>query len=320
MNEKTRLLLVDDDPNNLNVLEDMLEDEYVLDLAYDGKEAIEKIANETYDLAVFDIMMPNMTGVEAVRHVREKLESDLPVVFLTAYGDAKNMHEAIKVSTRGFFLKPLAEQEDEFLALVRNITKSRKEEQSIHSLLSENTHLLELRIESDSNSIESTVSYLANIIAHKPAPLIDVAAFRLVLQEVLLNIQYYGCLGLSSESREEDIFDTIIVKSRKTNVTNGKRIRVVYSWEETSSMVRVLCEDPTENFTNWRNIIRFANIETYDAYIEGETFYRLSTIKPLFDDVFASHGRGFYIINLYANLLINEQGNRIAVEFPQSAK
>lgn len=311
--EKGKLLLVDDNRDNLMVLEDMFDEEYELEFALNGKEALEKIEKHAFDVAIFDIMMPVMDGIAAVKILREEYHSDLPVIFLTAFGDVKNIHEALRLSARGFFLKPIDTQAEEMQSLIKKIALSSREERMIAKIVSKYARSIDLLIDSDSNSIESSINYFANISKSKRGEDFPIDAFKTVLQEVMLNIQYYGCFGLTGELRNEEIFDAVLKHSLSSPLTRENKIGIRYISNEES--IKVLCVDPSSNFKDWKSIIRYEVIEKFEDFLDGETFYRLQSVKPLSDDIFAVHGRGYHIISMYSNLYINETGNKTVVAF-----
>ena len=77
MSKTTRILICDDDP--------IVHQSLSLYLAYDGKQALEMIKKEHYDLMLLDQMMPGMTGMEVCQAVRK--DSQLPIIMLTARGE-----------------------------------------------------------------------------------------------------------------------------------------------------------------------------------------------------------------------------------------
>jgi DNA-binding response OmpR family regulator len=68
-----RLLVVDDEPSIVKGLKFSLEqDGYLVDSAFDGKEALEKLEITKYDLVILDVMLPEVDGLEVLRRIREK--------------------------------------------------------------------------------------------------------------------------------------------------------------------------------------------------------------------------------------------------------
>lgn len=86
--KKTRVLLVDDEPNILVPLEFlMLQQGYDVELAYNGQEALVKMERAIPNIVVLDIMMPEMDGFEVTRQIRNNAKFDKThIIFLTAKG------------------------------------------------------------------------------------------------------------------------------------------------------------------------------------------------------------------------------------------
>ena len=98
--QRPRLLLVDDEPTNLQVLRHVLQADYRLLFATDGARALQVTREQLPQLILLDIMMPGMDGYEATRAIRlsEKVDAaDIPIIALTANAfaeDAKAAHDA----------------------------------------------------------------------------------------------------------------------------------------------------------------------------------------------------------------------------------
>ena len=110
-----RILLVDDDPLNLDLLAQELADlGHTTFQAGSGSEALEKIAGCHPDLILLDYQMPGMNGVEVLREIR-KANQEVPVVMITAYGTIERAVEAMKAGADDFITKPF---DPDHLALV----------------------------------------------------------------------------------------------------------------------------------------------------------------------------------------------------------
>lgn len=100
------ILVVDDDAMNLRRAAHVLEkDSFEVVLAKSGAEGLAKVKENPVDLILLDIEMPEMNGIETFRKMQEK-NINVPVIFLTASGDRKNVIEAIKLGAVGYIKKP----------------------------------------------------------------------------------------------------------------------------------------------------------------------------------------------------------------------
>jgi CheY-like chemotaxis protein len=81
-----RILIVDDEPFNLDLLEqELTERGYRVERARDGEEALDKLQASQPDLVFLDYMMPGMNGLEVLKEIRGR-KIDVPVVMITAHG------------------------------------------------------------------------------------------------------------------------------------------------------------------------------------------------------------------------------------------
>ncbi len=87
--EPARILVVDDEEHIRLLFKEELEDEgYVVDLASNGLEALERVRASAYDVIVLDIKMPGMDGIQALTEIK-KINKDQPVILCSAYGEFK---------------------------------------------------------------------------------------------------------------------------------------------------------------------------------------------------------------------------------------
>jgi DNA-binding NtrC family response regulator len=107
MSRKYNLLIVDDEEPLRVLLESELgeSDEFDVDLAVDGGEAINKIQAKVYDVILLDIRMPRVSGTEVLKFVQE-YSPTTQVIILTNYADVKTAIETIKLGAYDFLAKP----------------------------------------------------------------------------------------------------------------------------------------------------------------------------------------------------------------------
>lgn len=119
-NKKYQILIVDDEPVNRLVLEGYLgKEQFDITEAEDGHEAIALVnQNKTFDLILLDVMMPGLTGFDVCLEVRKKYNlCELPIIFLTAKSQLKDMQKGYQVGANDFLYKPVIMEE--FLAKIQ---------------------------------------------------------------------------------------------------------------------------------------------------------------------------------------------------------
>lgn len=104
--KNNNLLVVDDDPYVLESLSSLLaEFGYAVSTCKNGREALEKIKEQRFDVVLTDIKMPDVTGIELLRRIRN-IDTQLPVILLTAFAELDVAVDAIKRGAFDFITKP----------------------------------------------------------------------------------------------------------------------------------------------------------------------------------------------------------------------
>lgn len=112
--EKYKLLLVDDDPFILQSISSALEqEEYQVDTAANGKEAIELLEENKFDLVLTDLVMDPIDGIGVLKSAKEK-NSDTMVIILTGFGDLISAIDALRLDADDYLLKPCEPEELSF--------------------------------------------------------------------------------------------------------------------------------------------------------------------------------------------------------------
>ena len=123
MKDKPVILVVDDQPQNLELLEAYLAPQgYGIVTAANGEEALDKLSGNPIDLMLLDIMMPGMDGFEVTRRVRrDNMHRLLPIILVTALRETEDRIKGIEAGCDDFISKPLDKME--LLARVRSLLK-----------------------------------------------------------------------------------------------------------------------------------------------------------------------------------------------------
>ncbi|MEL7331179.1 MAG: response regulator [Cyanobacteria bacterium J06560_2] len=117
--EPQGILIVDDNPTNLEVLsESLIQEGFQVAVAIDGEGALEQISYHPPELILLDVMMPGIDGFETCQRLKENPETvDIPVIFMTALSDAQNKVKGLSLGAIDYITKPF--QHEEVLARVR---------------------------------------------------------------------------------------------------------------------------------------------------------------------------------------------------------
>lgn len=106
---RPKLLVVDDEPLNLQVLRQILQQDYQLLFARDGEKALALAQAERPDLILLDIMMPGITGLETCQRLKQQPETQgIPVIFVTALSDDRDETEGFAVGCVDYITKPVS--------------------------------------------------------------------------------------------------------------------------------------------------------------------------------------------------------------------
>lgn len=106
---RPKLLLVDDEPVNLQVLKQILQQDYRLLFARDGEKALSLADSEQPQLILLDIMMPGITGLETCQRLKQNANTQhIPIIFVTALAETRDETEGFKMGCVDYITKPVS--------------------------------------------------------------------------------------------------------------------------------------------------------------------------------------------------------------------
>ncbi|MBP1744869.1 MAG: winged helix family two component transcriptional regulator [Firmicutes bacterium] len=128
MGEK-RVLIAEDEKEIRNIIKEYMSmDSYIVDEAADGREALELFAKNEYDIILVDIMMPEISGWDVCRKVRES--SEVPIIILSAKGQEYDKLRGFELGIDDYIVKPFSPREllARIKVIFRRNDKAKKEE------------------------------------------------------------------------------------------------------------------------------------------------------------------------------------------------
>ncbi|HAU53090.1 MULTISPECIES: response regulator transcription factor [Sphingobacterium] len=109
MNAKSNLLLVDDHTELLEFIADDLNEDYQITTSSNGREALDVLATEYFDLIVSDVMMPEMDGFELCQKIKEDIAyAHIPVILLTAKNSIESKIQGLEYGADAYIEKPFS--------------------------------------------------------------------------------------------------------------------------------------------------------------------------------------------------------------------
>lgn len=194
---KPRILVVDDEAFNIEIIQGYLEDEdYLLDTAQDGVEAWEKLEREpeSYDAVLLDRMMPRMNGMEVLARIKEHpLLRQTPVILQTARAAKADVVEGIRAGAYYYLAKPF--DEAMLISVVRTAVRDSRQYRRVRDELKETTRALGLMREArfryrTLTEARGLAALLANACPHAEAVAMGLA-------ELMINAVEHGNLGIT---------------------------------------------------------------------------------------------------------------------------
>ena len=125
VSEKPLLLIIEDEPDVQNYLALLLENDYIIELATNGKEGLAKAERIIPDIIISDVMMPERDGFSLAQELKENKKTDhIPILLLTALADTDDRIEGWRSGADAYLTKPF--KKEELRAILENLELSRK--------------------------------------------------------------------------------------------------------------------------------------------------------------------------------------------------
>ncbi|MFY0684315.1 MAG: hybrid sensor histidine kinase/response regulator [Balneola sp.] len=277
------ILVVDDAQANVVLLSHILEKEgFRVEKCYDGDEALEKIKQNTPDLILLDIMMPNMSGIEVGEELRRSEYEYIPIIFLSSSKDSVDKVQAFESGGVDFLNKPF--DKDELLIRVRNhlmLKILREESEQQLKTLKEREHELSEANQKKyklmrmlSHDIKNPISGIMGLVSilleddtldaaekTEMLELIKISSDKLLsLVKDLLDREVIENQFDSIELKNENIVDVVqqVIKANRSKA-GLKKIKILYESYESEIVLRIDKEKIQNIFnTLLANAIKFS--------------------------------------------------------------
>ncbi len=252
------VLVVDDEPTNLSLMGQILQEKYNVKVARDGEKALEiSFSDHPPDLVLLDVVMPGIDGFEVCRQLKENPSTrQIPVIFLTGMSSHENEEAGLKLGAVDYITKPfnasivqvrvhnhiqLKRYQDQLEELVKERTRelSLTQDATINSLAS----LAETRDNETGGHIRRTQKYLKALARH----LMDHPKFRGMLTPQTIELMYKS--APLHDIGKVGVPDSILLKPGKLTDEEFEEIKkhTTYGYEAIQ-MAKRSFEGKTESF------------------------------------------------------------------------
>jgi CheY-like chemotaxis protein len=292
-NNKSRILVVDDEALNIEIILGMLEGEnYQFDVARDGVEAWALLEGnpEAYDVVLLDRMMPRMDGMEVLSRIKSHtLLRHIPVILQTAMNAREHMVEGIRAGAYYYLVKPY--DGDVLVSVVRTAARDNRQYRNILKELREATRTLGL-LHSGCFRFRTLAEAraLATLLANACPNSESVA---MGLAELMINAVEHGNLGINYQEKSvlnaAGFWEAEVERRLALDTLSTRQVEVEFSRDEDT--IRILITDQGEGF-DW------------------EKYLTLSPERAL-----DNHGRGIAMAKMlsFSELEYRGRGNQVAV-------
>ncbi len=288
---EANILVVDDDPINIQIIEDYLEDEsYQIQSCMSGEAALEFLSNTEHgiDIVLLDRMMPGMDGLDVLSAMKNHSHLQyIPVIIQSARARKSEILEGVKAGAFYYLTKPF--EEEELLSIVRTATKDSLQFREVQTLLAETYKSFSL-LSSGSfefKTVKDAVALAGLLARNYPNPQKVVTGLR----ELLLNAVEHGNLAITYDEKttlnaEFKLHEEI---TRRMELPEYKDKNVFVELVSTETEITITISDQGKGF-NWKE------------YME---------VSP--ERVMDNHGRGIVMANLmsFDSVTYEGCGNRV---------
>lgn len=266
---RNHVLVVDDEPLNVEILCDVLEGEnFVVSSAGNGADAWQKLLDgEIPDLVVLDRMMPVMDGMEFMRRIKGDARfAGIPVIMQTAAADPAQVKEGIAAGVLYYLTKPYAP--DDLMAIVRAVVADLEDRDAAAHSSERDASLVALLTQGEFGfRTLAEVELLAGTLALL-CP--DPARAALGLSELMVNAVEHGNLAISydekSHLRRNNAWESEVQRRLADPVLGRRLARIAYANEDGQPVFTI--SDQGEGFA-WQRYLDFEPERVFDPNGRG---------------------------------------------------
>jgi CheY-like chemotaxis protein/anti-sigma regulatory factor (Ser/Thr protein kinase) len=277
-----RVLIVDDEPFNLEILSEHLNDAgYETATAMDGEEAWEVLQADRigFDTILLDRMMPRMDGMQVLAKLKQHPEfQHIPVIMQTAVGAAENVQEGLAAGAYYYLIKPF--QREMLLAIVAAAVGFHTERSQLEREISEHADSYKLLVNGEFHFRTLDEARQLTLLLSRACP--DPQRVALGLSELLVNAVEHGNLAISYGDK------TRLLRAGRWQEEIDARLRdaryqhrvVTVNFVSAADEVRIRIQDQGAGF-DWQPFLEFSAERAFDPHGRGISMARMMSFDSV---------------------------------------
>jgi CheY-like chemotaxis protein/anti-sigma regulatory factor (Ser/Thr protein kinase) len=277
-----RVLIVDDEPFNLEILSEHLNDAgYETTTAMDGEEAWEVLQADRigFDTILLDRMMPRMDGMQVLAKLKQHPEfQHIPVIMQTAVGAAENVQEGLAAGAYYYLIKPF--QREMLLAIVAAAVGFHTERSQLEREISEHADSYKLLVNGEFHFRTLDEARQLTLLLSRACP--DPQRVALGLSELLVNAVEHGNLAISYGDK------TRLLRAGRWQEEIDARLRdpryqhrvVTVNFVSAADEVRIRIKDQGAGF-DWQPFLEFSAERAFDPHGRGISMARMMSFDSV---------------------------------------
>jgi len=223
MSEGQRILIVDDSPSGIKVLNDALQSEYQISATTSGEDALRLAKEQRPDLILLDIKMPGMDGYEVCRRLKADEETrSITVLFVTILNEVEDETRGLELGAVDYIVKPISPAI--VRARVRNHMRLKMHQDRLEELVKERTlELAEAKLRAEKANAAKN-EFLANLSHEVRTPMSSILGMTEMVLSGELNEEQRECLEMANEAGRTllrlltDLLDIARIESGKLSI------------------------------------------------------------------------------------------------------
>lgn len=255
--ERPKVLVVDDEPFNLEIMQEILEEDYDVSYAKSGSECMDMVTNIMPDVVLLDVNMPGMSGYEVCQQLKENPKTtNIPVTFVSALDTLAERLAGYEVGGDDYICKPF--EAGELLSKVTIAVKYKKERESLMAE-AERAMSKAMSVSNDTGDVDVIMEFLrAAMNCDGAEKLADLSLYTISSMGLRSSVQIRigdEMVHKSSDGAINQLERTVVKKMSKEDRVVDLGVRSVFNFDHVSVLIKNMPLDDQEKYDRVKTTI-----------------------------------------------------------------